>query len=363
MYMKDNKQGWIDGVKGIGAIVIAFMWHYQHFAPENGTPFSDVFVFLYGYGYVFVDVFFALSGFGMVLGYEERIYSGNISFKQYIKHRLLKLYPFMALTLVAITVLQAICRLQTGTTFIYGYFDVYHFILNLLGLQMGILDMQYSFNGPCWTLTVTLVMYIVYFIVLRLASKINREVVLYMYIIASLLGGVIVISKVFLPILNPAMGRGLLGYFLGCMLAKGYLWSRCLSERTKQKVGYLSLGVSILLYCLGRKYGFDLAWGDVLMTTVLALIPWLSHVFTLSPLLWVGKLSIAVYFVHFPVQCLWKIVDTQYSLGLDFSSLQVFFLYPISTVIIAYAVNRCCLVSVKWIVEQTGGQSVDKHSI
>lgn len=38
MYMKDNKQGWIDGVKGIGAIVIAFMWHYQHFAPENGTP-------------------------------------------------------------------------------------------------------------------------------------------------------------------------------------------------------------------------------------------------------------------------------------------------------------------------------------
>ncbi len=141
--MRDgNKLEWIDGVKGIGAIVIAFMWHYQHFAPQSGTPFSDIFVFLYGYGYLFVDVFFVLSGFGMVLGYEEEIYSGNISFKQYIKRRLLKLYPFMLVTLLSITVLQFIYHLQTGTTFIYGYFDVYHFILNLLGLQMGILDMQ-----------------------------------------------------------------------------------------------------------------------------------------------------------------------------------------------------------------------------
>ena len=54
--------------------------------------------------------------------------------------------------------------------------------------------------------------------------------------------------------------------------------------------------------------------------------------FALSPLPWIGKLSIAIYFVHFPVQCLWKIVDAQYSLGLNFSSLLVFFLYPISII-------------------------------
>ena len=31
--MNANEQDWIYRVKGIGAIVIAFMWNYQHFAP------------------------------------------------------------------------------------------------------------------------------------------------------------------------------------------------------------------------------------------------------------------------------------------------------------------------------------------
>lgn len=61
----------IDGLKGVAACMIAFVWHYQHFAPQAGYPFYCVFKPFYDYGDSVVEIFFMLSGLGMVLGYEK----------------------------------------------------------------------------------------------------------------------------------------------------------------------------------------------------------------------------------------------------------------------------------------------------
>ena len=80
----------IDGMKGIGACIIAFFWHYQHFKPQNGSPFFSIFPVSYKSGYLMVELFFMLSGFGMMLGYSERVTGRLIGFREYITKRLKK---------------------------------------------------------------------------------------------------------------------------------------------------------------------------------------------------------------------------------------------------------------------------------
>ena len=40
----------LDGLRGIAACIIAFVWHYQHFVQPEFAPFHSVFKVSYAYG-------------------------------------------------------------------------------------------------------------------------------------------------------------------------------------------------------------------------------------------------------------------------------------------------------------------------
>lgn len=46
----ENKIKSIYGLKGIGAFVVAFLWHYQHYKPTS-SPFFELFTVSYCYGH------------------------------------------------------------------------------------------------------------------------------------------------------------------------------------------------------------------------------------------------------------------------------------------------------------------------
>ena len=81
----------LNSLKGFAACIVAFVWHYQHFAPQAGSPLYSLFTVSYQYGWLMVELFFVLSGFGMMLGYGEKVISHAISFKDYMIKRLKKL--------------------------------------------------------------------------------------------------------------------------------------------------------------------------------------------------------------------------------------------------------------------------------
>lgn len=182
-----TKDKCIDGLKGLFACMIAFVWHYQHFAPQEGSPFYCIFMPFYDMGDRLVEVFFMLSGLGMVLGYEEKIQNGNVTFGEYIIKRIKRLFPLMWLTLFVTLALQCIFLKKTGSTFVYGNFDVYHFLLNLFGLQNGVLEMQWSFNSPSWYVGVLLWCYVAFFMIVRRTK--DSESLKMKYIIVFLAGG------------------------------------------------------------------------------------------------------------------------------------------------------------------------------
>ena len=62
----------IDVLRGLGALAVV-VWHWQHFEAISGSwppdwnradqPFYEILKPLYGYGWMAVDIFFAVSGF------------------------------------------------------------------------------------------------------------------------------------------------------------------------------------------------------------------------------------------------------------------------------------------------------------
>ena len=61
----------LNTLKFFASISIAFLWHYNDFVTRN-FPFGYKFLWSYKKGFIFVELFFMLSGFGMFMGYGKR---------------------------------------------------------------------------------------------------------------------------------------------------------------------------------------------------------------------------------------------------------------------------------------------------
>lgn len=330
----------IDGLKGFGACMIAFVWHYQHFTPQAGSPFYILFAPFYDMGDRMVEVFFMLSGIGMVLGYEEKIRSGCITFGEYISKRLKKLFPLMWLTLCITLILQCIYLYKTGTTFTYPNLDVYHFLLNILGLQNGILEVQWSYNSPAWYISVLLCCYVAFYFITRKTRESDNGGGM-RYAVTALVGAVIILSGYHLPVFNSLMGRGFACFFIGAILAKVYQHKNNIYA---QRIGYVCLIFLIVVWKLTRCFGYEVL-GNLQMSVILGIapalilcvlfVPWISKLFSLRPMVYLGRISLSIYLWHFPVQCVWKIIDVCFGLEINYSRRIIWLLYAASVLLLS----------------------------
>lgn len=167
----------ITALKGIGIFVIAFFWHYYCFFSPNPKPFMNIrFVRtgvlpFYTYGFLFVELFFMLSGFGMMRGYSERIKSDNVSFKVYIFKRLKKIYPLHFVTLVYVIIVQVIYYALYNTYWMYYSINWKSIFLNLLLLQQGFCNYNADINGPAWTISVCFFLYCIFYLLRKYLKK------------------------------------------------------------------------------------------------------------------------------------------------------------------------------------------------
>lgn len=307
-----NKENCIEGLKGIGACVVAFVWHYQHFAPQAGSPFYSLLWLFYDMGDRTVEVFFLLSGLGMVLGYEERIRSGAIGIGEYMGKRVKKLFPLMWLTLFVTLCLQCIYFHKVQTTFTYPNLDISHFLLNIFGLQNGILEVQWSYNSPTWYISVLLCCYAAFYFCVS-KTKEEDDLLTFKYILLALAGGVVILWGLNIPLLNPLMGRGFACFFLGAVLAKLY---QNKDKLYSQRIGYICLFFLIETLVLIRYRGYEVL-GNLQMAVIL------------------GKLSFSIYLWHFPIQCVWKIFDVYLGLEINFSARSIWISYAVSVLLVA----------------------------
>ncbi len=293
-----------------------------------------------------VDLFFIISGFGMMLGYGDKVFDRKILFKDFFLKRLKKLYPLFIFSTVIVFILELVYRHKVGETFIYPNFDIYHVIQNMLFLQAGILGTEFSLNAPSWCIPICLFCYCMfYYIISRVTEKLH---ILYSFCVAGICGLALVASGISFPLFNGQIGRGVSGFSVGVILYFVYL-SRV--KFNSMKVGYCSLIFCLLTYLILRFKSVDYS-GNFTLAMALGIgpmiimgsvfVPWVNKLLSNPILSYLGKISWEIYLLHFGVQCSIKIVDVYFDMNIDFSSDIVWMVYVILTVMIASLYHFLC---------------------
>lgn len=127
------------------AAISIVVFHYG----TNVFPFShDAIDFLFRQANIGVSYFFILSGFVMIIAYNNK---DKIEFWDYMKRRFARIYPVFFLAIIILLVYFVILGRPI---------DYKGFLLNITMVQSWIPGYALSFNGPGWSLAVEMFFYL-----------------------------------------------------------------------------------------------------------------------------------------------------------------------------------------------------------
>src|SRR5690554_2832582 len=149
----------LESLRGLAAIMVV-LYH-------SPFRFSEASVAIVANSYLFVDLFFVLSGFVMAYAYGEKI-RGGMGFGEYVALRLGRLYPIHLFTLLLwllyMLIKQYLYETGFGGTSQLDENNLYTFLTNLFLIHgLGVND-SLSWNQPSWSISTEFFAYIVFFI-------------------------------------------------------------------------------------------------------------------------------------------------------------------------------------------------------
>ena len=161
-------------LRGIAALSV-LLWHYQHFFFADPStfdvsqqPFFTLFKTFYLNGELAVQLFWAVSGFVLCHSYMSR---ADTRWRQFFWARFSRLYPLHLITLITVAALQLINQRVLGSYRIYEFNDVKHFVFNVFFMQGWGINDGFSFNAPTWSVSVEIVVYIIFFFLLKTLKR------------------------------------------------------------------------------------------------------------------------------------------------------------------------------------------------
>lgn len=344
----------LDVSRGLATFSV-IVWHWQHYA-FNGNVLSPDFVresqplypvlrLSYEAGAIGARYFFLLSGFIFFWLYRESIHKKAVSAWAFGVRRFSRLYPLHLITLLVVAVLQLLYVSREGASFVYSSNDLYHFFLNLsLAFRWGF-EKGWSFNAPAWTISVEVLLYVIFFVVALLGRG------SWPFCLA-----VSVLSFAGWRIFYHEFFEGLTLFFLGGLAF--YLTFLASTKRHALKKSIYSSAILCWAAVIVNYYVFDFAslilkmgaTGKILINgfpffllfplTVcsLALIEIDKGPF-LRSISWVGEMTYSSYMLHFPLQLVFGLAVSYGMLHSDFYlSPWYFALYFILLVAISYVV-------------------------
>jgi peptidoglycan/LPS O-acetylase OafA/YrhL len=282
------------------------LWHYQHFFYVAGHPVGfevaaqPGYAWLkpfYLYGYLSVQAFWGISGYIFFWKYAQAISQGGVLFSRFVWLRLSRLYPLHLITLLLVAGMSWWYERHMGAGFVYQRQDWPHFGLQLLMASDWGPKPDWSFNGPIWSISLELLVYLVFFGLCRLG-------LIRWWAVAALIAGT-----------GLAYGAKLTGHPVVLCLFFFYLGALTFLAHER------------LVRCSARQQGWVLgaAWGLTLGAIVLSatgvlrpmfLVALLVPVAIISLVQWVkpgsprqvrtittlGHLTYSSYLWHFPLQ-------------------------------------------------------------
>ncbi len=296
------------------------------------------------HAWLFVDLFFVISGFVMAAAYAHRLQTPAM-LASYLVRRFFRLYPLHIVTTVA--VILAALGVQTAkwllarhgvvlggaAPFAVPFFDPGYFGLEVLLLQgVGILQKEIH-NYPAWSISVEFWMYLVFGLVMMLVRtrwlRVAFSLAMVALCVAYFLRVWLSLAPAGITLDVQGLPRGLLSFFLGVLSCHAWAWmgaGRAAAAPAAQPspvapaapvaatsgacaaLGLAQVAaVALVLFLVGRQdqlgaaqLAIPFAFAGLLLT----LLPdrgliarWLQT----RPMQWLGLHSYAIYLTHITV--------------------------------------------------------------
>lgn len=344
--MKKTYPG-ITGLRGVAAFIIAYIFHYQllfSVMPVHTPALEKLFQ---AFGYLFVnasDVFFFLSGFLMYESYHQRIQKSGMSLRKFLFPKMKKIYPLMIVMALWMWLTERIGLALLGAYPLHGdggkvRYSFFSLLLNMAGLQTGwISDGDvHAVNGPSWFVSVILICYVLFYLILRYAKSRKTELVLFGILTAG--GMLFTVFPVELPLLYSCVARGYFGFFGGALI--WYItkeWSPAKKEASS--IVILAVLTAVLVWLLlpapeERRVNYPalcIVWGCCSYLAIYGKV--CSAVFSLPPLQWLGKRSMSVFLCNLPTDALLSLLNQVFGWQLDYSRTEIWMIHVVVSLLI-----------------------------
>ena len=213
-----NELYFLDILKFFAAISIAVLLHYNdHFLPflkqENPLKNNAILYFLSINSYIFVEMFFIISGMLFVKAYMEKIQNG-LSFFSFFSNRIRRIYPLLIITSLYMYIANYILFEKTNTLWSCGTLELKELILDIIFAGKSILFMPKTLNGPIWYIGVLMLCYLLaYFI-----TKFFKKYYIYCFLLLVIFGLFMNFHQNQYVLFNYDIARGLISFFNGSLL-------------------------------------------------------------------------------------------------------------------------------------------------
>jgi peptidoglycan/LPS O-acetylase OafA/YrhL len=333
-----NKLLGLEALRFVAAFAV-LIWHYQHFAyiaekpvglARDRLPLYSLLQPFYEAGQYGVWVFWCISGFIFFWKYRDAIHDRSMRGWTFFVFRLSRLYPLHLVTLLIVAILQSVYFRGHGYFFVYQENDIRHFLLQIFmasewGFQRG--D---SFDGPIWSISVEVLVYIVFFLMLRFVTK---SVLLNIFVIVLCLnmrghvfsclaffyaGGLAAIAR---RAITSAAFRTAIETAAWSIVAiiPVLIWQFSLSAGMADWA-FLLTYTPILLFCLSCNMTFSAATQRLLEAA--------------------GNMTYSSYLLHFPIQLLIALSFAMSGSRVPFYDSWFFVMFVASTLLAAYFAFR-----------------------
>ena len=328
----------LDILRGVAAVMVV-VFHYKHFlliSDSSGfdvvhLPFATLLGPLYVYGQFFVELFFSISGYVFFWLYANAIADRHTGAKTFFIARFARLYPLYFATLIFVAAGQGLFLLLYGHTFIYHSNTPGYFVLNLFMVHQWLPHAAMSFNGPSWSISVEVFLYVLFFVLCLL--RLNRPLVLVAVI------GLGILFKLVFATEASDFGRGVPSFFLGGLIFYVVKALRHPDHGAWRR--WITVALTWLLPPLWLvTYAGGAGWlmaapvplnialstdGFVYIVLPLSLLflglrqgTWRVRLLqdaALHKVAWVGDISYSLYLLHFPLQLAVMLVMAHFSDG------------------------------------------------
>lgn len=322
--------------------IAVLVWHYHHFATVGDgagmlrphEPLQWLLAPFYRFGLFGVQVFWCISGFIFYWKYADALAARRVEPKRFFWLRFSRLYPLHFATLLLVAALQPIYIGLTGQSFMFADNGLVNFVL-----QLGLADQwagprPMSFNGPIWSVSAEVFVYVAFFLLLRGFGK--SPWIIVGAIAASL-------ASLWSHAISPAVICA--GYFFAGGAAAQWLAS-------DQKRGCGSRGrviaAAMVAACAAFAMAVNLAAKEELLTSWLMLvvppvlylaaqdIPALNRWQT--PIQAAGNVTYSTYLIHFPMQLIVAIIAVAAGINLPVDAAWFLLAYLAATMVLGRVV-------------------------